>query len=228
MSDDEEQLGEPGEVEVAEAEFKMSPANVELTEREIRAVELRKAGHSFFEIAQALGYQTKGAAWRAVRRALQRWGAENVQELRQLEIARLDTITRKLWPKILGQKARAGGVDDDGNIVEPREEIPPDMDAMRLYLQVSQRRSRLLGLDAPMEVTLPGAEEYQSTVQPVLDDVEDYMRLVDAIAEGEVIDVEAVDGDDGGGSGRGEEEGSREGEAAAEDPVLPSRSDDER
>lgn len=226
---DEEGLGEspdPEQIASEEAELNLSPAQIDLHEREIRAVELRKAGHSFFEIAQALGFSNKGAAWKAVRRALQRWGAENVAELRQLEVMRLDTITRKLWPKILGQKARPGGVDEEGNVVEPRDEIPPDMDAMRLYLQVSARRSRLLGLDAAIEVALPGSEEPADTTTPILDDLEQYERLIEEISS-EVVDVEPIYDDDGREGGGESEGGGAEGGVAADDPVLPARPDEE-
>lgn len=154
---------EDARVETAESDSDgvqrmLMPHQVDLTMSEIRSVELRKAGASFQEIADALGWDHRSSALRAVRRALQKWGIERLDELRQLEMARLDTITQKLWPSILGER------DDDGGWV--RE---PDKDAMRLYLQVSQRRSALLGLDAPHQLEIGPAAEGDGEVQSVQD-----------------------------------------------------------
>lgn len=187
-----------------------TPHSVEITTKQIQAVELRKAGYTFAEIADALGYEHKSSALRAVRSALNRWGIEAVDELRLLELSRLDTITKKLWPFIMGRRA------DDGSWARR-----PDLDAMRLYLQVSQRRSQLLGLDAPREVRLGLTADEDSEAEKRVADVDEYEELIEVIAT-EVShqrpELESGEQDTPGGGG---------GPPSDDDPVLPSRSDEE-
>lgn len=115
-----------------------SPRMVEAARRQLQALQLRIEGKSFEQIKVEVGYASRGAASNAVQAALQRWGVEPAAELRTLEMARLDAITDKLWPKI-----------EAGNL-----------GAISVYLQVAQRRARLLGLDAPAEMNLKGEVDH--------------------------------------------------------------------
>ena len=182
--------------------------DVELTVKEIKAVQLRASGASYSDIAGALGYSNRSGAFKAVRRALQRWGSEAVEELRILELARLDQITLKLWPQVLGKPARDHG---DGRIDEP---VPPSMKAMELYLKVSQRRARLLGLDAPTMLDLVGSDD-ESQGDRVVADYEQLVELVQELADGAHADddLDAGEGEAGGGAG----------EPAVEGAILPSQ-----
>jgi hypothetical protein len=96
----------------------------------VRAFELRKTGSSYRQIAQALAIDTH-TAWADVAAelgALRGQTVEQAQELRALELERLDGMTAGLWPQV-------------------REGSPP---AVSAAVRVSERRSRLLGLDAPI------------------------------------------------------------------------------
>ena len=172
-----------------------SPEDVHLTEREIQAVELRKAGYTYQEVADALGWEHKSSAMRAVRRALARWGTESVHELRILELSRLDTITKKLWPRIVGRPPRG---DDPGQ--------PPDVDAMMAYLKVSARRARLVGLDASDEIDLfihtDGDQQLTAASERVVHDIERFSAIVESIAresEQEAVGEDDSDGEEEGG-----------------------------
>jgi hypothetical protein len=151
-----------------------------LTVREIRAVELRKAGLNYQQIAQALGYANKGGAYKAVHRALRKWGQPVTEEYRILELARLDAITSRLWAKGLGRPGRAGGVNDDGTVVEPLDEIEPDYQALNILLKTMERRARLLGLDAqgPLEPEPEGTSE----AQLLIDDYEAFTSAIEELA----------------------------------------------
>lgn len=59
---------------------RLSPKVLKALENEVEALRLRIAGKTFKEIALALGYQSKGAAWKAVDRA---------KTARLVELARL-------------------------------------------------------------------------------------------------------------------------------------------
>lgn len=99
----------------------------ELIEKELRALELRRAGVTYDVIATELGFANKGGAYKAVQRALKRTLQEPADELIVLEVDRLDRLQRAVW-----QAAMRG-----------------DLGAVTKALQIAERRARLLGLDRP-------------------------------------------------------------------------------
>lgn len=111
-----------------------TPAAMERTERVAKAIELRKGGAQFEEIARVCGWNSRQAAFDAVSKALRRIVREPATELLALELERLDT----LWgPQY--ESARAG-----------------DADAMAACLRIMERRAKLLGLDAAEKRELSG------------------------------------------------------------------------
>lgn len=88
-------------------------------------MELRKAGCSFQEIADELDYASPSGAYEAVKAALDRTLREPADELRKVELERLDTMWAAVW-----ENALAG-----------------DLDSIAAALRIAERRSRLLGLD---------------------------------------------------------------------------------
>lgn len=161
----------------------ISAANAELTASEIRAVQLKMAGLAYHEIGNQLGV-APDTARNYVARGLDKWGWHAVDEYRRLELARLDAVMARLWPDVLGRPGRGDG--DPG--------VPPDKEAVRLFLQISQRRARLLGLDAPEQVQVQPPEQAQEQGQEVVDNYEAWLQSV-----GEIIDAAPVNGSDGSG-----------------------------
>jgi hypothetical protein len=96
-------------------------------EKDASAVRLRLGGHTFDEIAVKLGYTHRSAAAKAVGRAMAATIQEPTDELRRIEVERLDAMLKALWPA-----AQAG-----------------KWLAVDRILAVMDRRARLLGLDAP-------------------------------------------------------------------------------
>lgn len=90
-----------------------------------RAVELAAEGMSYDDIAREVGYSHRGSAHRAVFKALSEHEVEEVEQLRALEMDRLDYLLTKIWPKI-----------EEG-----------DLKAIGVALRISETRRRLLGLD---------------------------------------------------------------------------------
>lgn len=129
--------------------------------RRAQAVRLRLAGATYQQIAEAAGYSHKAAARNAVMRALTKVEAESVSELRVLENARLDADEMVL--RTILQDAQAPA----------RTKIA----AVDARLRLSARRSRLNGLDAPVQVAISAG------VAADLDD---------ALAEAEAVFVEGV------------------------------------
>ncbi len=94
-------------------------------ERKLQALELRKAGVSYQVIAEQLGYSGASGAFAAVKAALRDTLREPAQELRELELSRLDAALLAVWRRV-----QAG-----------------DEKAIDRMLAIMKRRSELLGLD---------------------------------------------------------------------------------
>lgn len=105
------------------------PENIESRERAARAIELRKEGKTYDEIAAEVGYKSKQSAYDAVKRSMREIIREPAEELLELELARLDSMFG-----IHYLNARAG-----------------DVQALAACMKLMERRAKLLGLDAPAE-----------------------------------------------------------------------------
>lgn len=103
-----------------------------------QALALRIARSSYRQIARALGVSVS-TAHELVTEALEEVREVNRQsatELKNLEVALLDEMTLKLWPKAA-----------PGSTVAPKLD-PRTADTI---LRISERRAKLLGLDAPIK-----------------------------------------------------------------------------
>jgi len=100
-----------------------------IAERRVRALELRKSGLTFREISRQLGadLHTVHGDVQAELAALRERTVEQAQDLREMELARLDSFNLGLWKQI-----KAGSAP-----------------AVSAAVRVSERRAKLLGLDAP-------------------------------------------------------------------------------
>jgi len=105
-----------------------------------RVVQLRTAGVTFDQIADTLGYASRSGAKEAYDAALRRWGRDTVDEHRDLEDLRLEELWRRTF-------ARIGDADSDNEFAT----------LVSAAVRVSKRRSDLLGLDAPRQVEVSGA-----------------------------------------------------------------------
>ena len=77
-----------------------SPAAIARAEREREAIAMRRAGASFDDIADRVGFADRSGAKKAVERGLSRWMREHDEELRVLELERTEVLIRRLWPLI--------------------------------------------------------------------------------------------------------------------------------
>jgi hypothetical protein len=111
-------------------ESKTSIRRLQAVERAKQALDLRKGGASFPEIARALGYAGPAGAYQAVMSALRKTLKEPAEEVRTLELARLDAMLLALWPQV--RQGNQGAVEK--------------------ALKVAERRAKLLGLDMPTKV----------------------------------------------------------------------------
>lgn len=70
-------------------------------DRRHRALQLRKAGATYDQIAQQVGYTNRGSAYRAVAEALREAKLDTAGDAQQLEVQRLDQMLMALWPKAM-------------------------------------------------------------------------------------------------------------------------------
>jgi DNA-binding transcriptional MerR regulator len=104
---------------------KTSPETAAARERAAKAMDLRKQGFTFDEIAVALGYTSRQRAHEAVMRMLKEIIREPAEELRTLELERLDAMF-----VVHFAKASKGSVDSLG-----------------AALRIMERRAKLMGID---------------------------------------------------------------------------------
>ena len=118
---------------------KTAPGKLRAQQKAQRALDLRLAGKSFDAIAKALGYASRSGAFMAVDELIKARVAdatEGADELRRLELERLDVMAAGLWPSA-----------SKGN--------PAAVDRM---LKIQERRAKLLGLDAPAKQEVSGPD----------------------------------------------------------------------
>jgi len=104
-----------------------SPA---ILEKELKIIELRRAGVTWEKISAEIGFKNASGAYKMYQRAAARMIRPNLEELRDVELDRLDRMQLGIWPKA-----------KDG-----------DMRAIDTVLRIQDRRARLLGLDAPTKI----------------------------------------------------------------------------
>lgn len=122
------------------AESKTSARRIEAASRLAEAVSLRMARASYAAIAAKCGYSDESGARKAVERALAKTRAataEKVEEMRQLDLAKLDEIEMRLTNVIRGKN-------------KPAEVAI----AGKAIVAVMKRRAELTGLDKPTEINV--------------------------------------------------------------------------
>jgi hypothetical protein len=107
---------------------------VKAVDKHAQALRMRQAGASYDDIARVLGYRSPSGAYNAIQSAMKKTLQEPADELRLLELSRLDEALKAIWGDV--KKGSLFAIDR--------------------FLKISERRSRLLGLDAKTEISLQG------------------------------------------------------------------------
>lgn len=154
--------------------------SLDTAQRDAEACRLRSNGYTYQRIADALGYSDKGEAHHAVSRALKATAQEAADEVRTLELSRLDAELDRL----AGLEAAARDVltrehltISHGHIVKDKDGKPipddaPVLQAIDRLVRIEdarrrngERRSKLLGLDAPAKVNTTITEVTQQDIE---------------------------------------------------------------
>lgn len=103
----------------------------ERAERKKNALELRLAGASYRDIAQALNCSV-GTATNDCKEALAEIPMQQADEMRTVELSRLDRLQRAVWPSA----------------------VKGNLEAVDRAIKIIDRRAKLFGLDAPQQVQI--------------------------------------------------------------------------
>jgi hypothetical protein len=135
----------------------------ELVEKETTIIELRHEGYVWREIATMVDMSIAGVV-KAYKRALMRHPVAAIDEHRELELDRLDNLQRTYWQPAVNGNLRAAD----------------------FVLRVIDKRSKLLGLDAPMKVQ---AEVVTYDGSDLDREVERVARLIEAATVGGIATI---------------------------------------
>lgn len=142
-----------------------TPQRIAALEKERRALEFRKAGMTYAEIANQVGYADASGARKAVIRGMQSIIQEPAVELRTWQYERLNHMLLVLWPKVQQGKERA----------------------IETSLRIMDKMDRLFGTEAAKEVDVN--VHHQGAVLVIDGDKDSYIAAVKRMAG--YIDVES-------------------------------------
>jgi hypothetical protein len=121
-------------------------------EKDLRALDYRRRGLSYPQIAAEMKCSLSGAH-QSVPRALADSAREASEEVRQIEAARLDDYMRALNRVLLAKhyvvSTATGKVALHPETQQPLLDDDPVIRTVLALVRVSERRAKLLGLDAP-------------------------------------------------------------------------------
>jgi DNA-binding CsgD family transcriptional regulator len=132
------------------ARSKAAPHNdkqaIPAAERRYQALELRRSGATLRQIAKTLGvHHTTAKKYlddaMAELKASQNHAAE---ELRAVELDRLERLHLALWMKAIGSKKTETNL----------QAAEPNLQAVDRILRIAERRAKLLGIDAPAKIDM--------------------------------------------------------------------------
>jgi hypothetical protein len=121
--------------------------------RDARAVELRRRGLTYEQIADQLSFSAVSSAFDAVKRGLADIATEETPGLTLMSMERLDALTR-LFERIAATKHYAISLGSGKVVMDPATGQPliddnPAMQAGLALLRIEESRRKLKGLDAP-------------------------------------------------------------------------------
>ena len=121
--------------------------------RRIEAMSLKLAGVSTAQIAERMGIKPDTVR-HLINRTLQTAENRAAEEMRELENARLDRAQAAIWSQVLAGDHRA----------------------VMVFLQISQRRAKLNGLDSPASVVI--SPNVRMEMERALSDLQQVMGMV--------------------------------------------------
>lgn len=179
----------------------------ELEAKELKVLDLRRAGFTFQRIAEEVGYATASGAQRALERIMTRNLPQAPEEFRWQELDRLDRMQVALWPRAMKGDDRA----------------------INTIVRLMERRARLVGIDAPQRIQAE-VVNYDGT-RDIDGDIERIVNLIRGVDLSQPLEVEGGTSESGTVATAGELEdlalhgGSRSGQDEDSSGVVGMGSD---
>jgi hypothetical protein len=139
----------------------------ETAARDAEAARLRSRGLTYRQIAEQLGLAGPGKAHEAVKRVLAETVADAADDLRLVELERLDQMYQATL-KVLESEHYAvshGKVIYLDGGTEPLTDNAPVLQAIDRLLKIQERRAKLLGLDAPAKTNVTVSDAITSEIE---------------------------------------------------------------
>jgi hypothetical protein len=137
----------------------LTPNQADYELKRSRALTLRARHATYRQIALALGCDV-ATAYRLVQSGLKELredASEAVEEIKQLELERLDDLAQMLQAKLDRQIIEVQEKDQHGVVTGRVQRFPnPDEATIKAMLDVMRRRADLMGLDAPKQIGAGG------------------------------------------------------------------------
>jgi hypothetical protein len=135
--------------------------------RDAEAARLRVRGLTYRQIADDLGFAGPGKAYEAVKRVLADTVAEAADDLRAVELERLD----RMYQAALKVMEADHFAVSHGKVIyldgdsKPLADSGPALAAMDRLLKIQERRAKLLGLDAPTKANVTVSDAITSEIE---------------------------------------------------------------
>ncbi|WP_406735363.1 hypothetical protein OG508_28120 [Streptomyces sp. NBC_01108] len=140
-------------------------------ERDAEAALLRSKGWTYPRIAAELGYGHRADAYNAVQRVLKETVREAGEEVRTLELERLDRLEAAANEVLEREHVTVS----NGRVVDlhgaPLPDDAPVLAAIDRLLKIQERRSRLLGLDAPVKRDISLTDERAAAIEALVEEL---------------------------------------------------------
>lgn len=128
----DKRTGKPDPVPNRRRRKRVGKREIERVDKMNTALRMRTAGASTEQIAKELGYHDRSGASKLIKEALRSRLAESVDEMRELENHRLDSLLLAAWP----------------------DAMKGDWRKIEMVLRTIEAKRALNGLDAPTRVTV--------------------------------------------------------------------------
>lgn len=134
-----------------------SPEGIARHERDLKNVQLRKAGVDWQTIADQLGYSSPGHAYNQFMRVMRDYPREDVETVREVIYDRYEAIVRALWAKVL--KGDTWAIDRVNRALELQAKLMGANRPEKLEVSVgaTELDAALRELDAEMKARAGGS-----------------------------------------------------------------------
>ncbi|MFD8667068.1 hypothetical protein ACFV1U_16945 [Streptomyces microflavus] len=140
-------------------------------QRDAEAARLRTQGWTYQRIADHLGFKQRADAYNAVKRVLDATVREAGEDIRALELERLDRLEAAANEVLEREHVTVS----NGRVVAldgaPLPDDGPVLAAIDRLLKIQERRAKLLGLDAPTKQAITISPERATALEQLVEEL---------------------------------------------------------